>query len=91
MKPISQETPEQLGRWAVQNMLPASESDRAAGIAARVAAIVRAERDAALAREAELREALGGMVNHFAILPPDMDQPGSVMHQARALLEGKPK
>jgi len=50
-KPISQETPEQLGRWAVQNMLPASESARADGIAARVAAIVRAERAMLAARE----------------------------------------
>lgn len=39
-------TPEQLGRWAVANMLPPAEAARAEGIARRVAAIVRAEREA---------------------------------------------
>ena len=41
-------TPEELGRWAVLNQLPPHESARATGIAARVAAIVRAERERAL-------------------------------------------
>lgn len=48
-------SPEELGAWAVRNMLPASEDDRAAGIAARIAAIVRAEREAEVVRD--LKEA----------------------------------
>jgi len=58
MKP--QETPEQLGRWAVQNMLPASAN--ATGIAARVAAIVRAERARVERLEAALTNARRAMI-----------------------------
>lgn len=46
----------------------------------------KAERDSLSARVRELTDALTRMVDHFSLLPPDMDRPGSVMHQARTAL-----
>ncbi len=39
------------------------------------------------ARIASLEAGLSRMINHFAILPPSMDEPGSIMHEMRSLLE----
>lgn len=48
IRPLAQFTPDQLGQWAVCNMLPLGEpmmAERAEGIARRVASIVRGERE----------------------------------------------